>query len=80
MCEHKHGLHDLFFQKTHRKNIKVKTDQFVLLQVESLQFAASFRQSHHALVCDTVALTQVDVLQLTTVLSKLKCNKKQTNK
>lgn len=45
------------------------THQFVLLQVESLQFAASFSQGHHAFVCDTVALTQVDVLQLTTVLS-----------
>lgn len=47
------------------------TDQFVLLQVESLQLAASFSQSHHAVVCDTVALTQMDVLQLATLLPKL---------
>lgn len=47
------------------------TDQFVLLQVESLQLAASFSQSHHAVVCDTVALTQMDVLQLATFLPKL---------
>lgn len=53
------------------------THQFVLLQVQSLQFTASFRQRHHAFVCDTVALAQVDVLQFTTVLSKLKC--KQAN-
>lgn len=53
------------------------TNQFVLLQVESLQFTAAFGQRHHAFVCDTVALTQVDVLQLTTVLPELKCKKKK---
>lgn len=50
------------------------THQFVLLQVESLQLAASFGQRHHAFVCDAVALAQVDVLQFPTVLSKLKRN------
>lgn len=48
------------------------TDQFVLLQVESLQFRASSSQGHHAFICDTVALTQVDVLHLAAVLSHLK--------
>lgn len=51
------------------------THQFVLLQVESLQFRATFSQGHHALIRDTVALTKVDVLQLTAVLSKLKAKK-----
>lgn len=51
------------------------TDQFVLLQVESLQFAAPFGQGHHAFVSDAVALTQVDVLQLTTLLSQLRAKK-----
>lgn len=49
-----------------------RTHQFVLLQVESLQFTASSSQGHHAFICDTVALTQVDVPQLTAVLSQLK--------
>lgn len=53
------------------------THQFVLLQVQSLQFTASFRQRHHAFIRDTVALAQVDVLQFATVLSKLK--RKQAN-
>lgn len=46
----------------------IVTYQFVLLQVQSLQFAASFRQSNHAIVGDTVALTQMDVLKLATLL------------
>lgn len=53
------------------------TNQFVLLKVESLQFTASFRQCHHAFVCDTVALTQVDVLQFTTVLTNLKSKEEE---
>lgn len=53
------------------------TDQFVLLQVESLQFAATFGQSHHAFVSDAVALTQVDVLQLTTLLPQLRAKKQK---
>lgn len=52
------------------------TNQFVLLQVESLQFAAPFSQSHHAFICDTVALTQVDVFQLTAVFAQLKAERK----
>lgn len=48
------------------------TDQFVLLQVEPLQFATPFGQGHHAFVSDAVALTQVDVLQLTTLLPQLR--------
>lgn len=51
------------------------TDQFVLLQVESLQFRASSSQGYHAFICDTVALTQVDVLQLAAVLSKLRAER-----
>lgn len=48
------------------------TYQFVLLQVKSLQFTASSSKGHHAFICDTVALTQVDVFQLTAVLPQLK--------
>lgn len=59
-------------EKARRQDRTCGTNQFVLLQVESLQFATSFRQRHHSVICDTVALTQVDVLQLATVLSKLK--------
>lgn len=55
------------------------TNQFVLLQVESLQFTAAFRQRHHAFIRDTVALTQMDVLQLTAVLPELKCNQEKNN-
>lgn len=51
------------------------TDQFVLLQVESLQFAAPFGQGHHAFISDAVALTQVDVFQLTTLLPQLRAKK-----
>lgn len=58
-----------------REERRCLTDQFVLLQVESLQFAAPFGQGHHAFVGDAVALTQVDVLQLTTLLPQLQAKK-----
>lgn len=37
------------------------THQFVLLQVQPLQLAASFSQRYHAVVSDAVALTQMDI-------------------
>lgn len=47
---------------TNKKAHVLFTHQFVLLQVQPLQLPASFSQSHHAVVGDTVALTQMDVL------------------